>query len=181
MMRRLARLLLRDSRAAAAAEFALILPMMFALIFTTFEGGNYLLAEHRVLKSAREGARFAGRLNYSAFDCASGTVVGNFQTSPTVITNQNAILNMTRYGNPQGTGQARFTPQSGDVFAVTLDCPTSSDTTTYHNNGIFRERKNVPRVLVNARVSYNSVLGLLGFDTSGAVVRGQAQAAVMGV
>lgn len=180
-MRSVFRLFLRDHRAAAAAEMALIMPMMFALIFTTFEGGNYLLAEHRVLKSAREGARFAGRLNYTAFDCASSSVVGNFQTTPSVISNQNAILNMTRYGNPQGTGQPRFTPHTGDVFAVTLDCPTSSDTTTYHNNGIYRERGNVPRVLVNARVSYNSIFGLLGFDTSGAVVRGQAQAAVMGV
>ncbi|WP_206539337.1 TadE/TadG family type IV pilus assembly protein [Aurantiacibacter luteus] len=180
-MRRALRLLPSDSRAAAAAEFALILPMMFALIFTTFEGGNYLLAEHRVLKSAREGARFAGRLSYSAYDCTSGTVVGNFQTTPTVISNVDAIRNVMRFGNPEGTGTPRFTARQGDVFAVTVDCPSSSDTTTYHNNGIFRERGNVPRVLVNARVTYNSILGTLGFDTSGAVVRGQAQAAVMGV
>ncbi|NVD43530.1 TadE/TadG family type IV pilus assembly protein [Qipengyuania atrilutea] len=171
---------MRDNRAAAAAEMALIMPMMFALIFTTFEGGNYLLTEHRVLKSAREGARFAGRLNYSAFDCASGAVVGDFQTSPQ-ITNANAIRNVMRYGNPEGTGRPRFTLQQGDDFTVTLDCPISSDTTTYHNNGIYRERGNVPRVLVNARISYNSILGLLGFDTSSVVVRGQAQAAVMGV
>lgn len=180
MMLRPFRLFLRDSRAAAAAEFALILPMMLALIFTTFEGGNYLLAEHRVLKGAREGARFAARLNYAAFDCTSGTVVGNFQTTPQ-ITNADAIRNVMRFGNPDGLGTPRFTAGQGDVFTVSLDCPTSSDATAYHNNGLYRERRNVPRVLVNARVTYNSILGTLGFDTSGVVVRGQAQAAVMGV
>jgi hypothetical protein len=35
--------------------------------------------------------------------------------------------------------------------------------------------------LVSATVPYPSILGTLGFDTSGIVVRAQAQAAIMGV
>ena len=171
MMRAL-RLVRRADSGAAAAELALMLPVMLALIFTTFEGGNYLLNEHKVIKAVRDGARYASRLSYNEFDCASGTVSATATT---------AILNMTRTGTPDGTGFPRFTAGANDTFDVTLDCATSGDTASYENNGIYREKQEVPRVLVNAVVGYKSLFSTLGFDTSSAVVRAQAQSAVTGI
>ena len=54
---------IRDTRAAAAVEMALILPMAFALLFTTMEAGYYFQTEHKAIKYVREGARYASRLS----------------------------------------------------------------------------------------------------------------------
>jgi hypothetical protein len=159
--------LLRTDRGTAAVEMALILPMAMALLFGGFEAGNYMLTEHKVIKGVRDGARYAARLSFDNFDC-SGTDV------PDPALTQ--IRNVTRTGNPAG-GRVRVNGwgSSPNDVTVTMDC----DLTT--NTGLYRDRGSAPRVLVATRVNYPSILGLLGFDTRGAVVRAQAQAAVMGI
>ena len=53
---------LHDRRGSAAAEFALALPMMLALLFGGFEAGHFFWTEHKLVKAVRDGARFASRL-----------------------------------------------------------------------------------------------------------------------
>ena len=43
---------------AAAAEMALVLPILIALMFGSFELGNYFLNQHVVTKAVRDGLRF---------------------------------------------------------------------------------------------------------------------------
>ncbi len=156
---------LRNQRGTAAVELALCLPMMMALIFGGMEGGNYLLTEHKVIKGVRDGARYAGRLSFSTYDCATGTV--------TDTTARDNIIAVTRTGQPGG-GVARVSGWDPSEVSVTISCDAS------YANGLYRTYGTAPRVLVSTVVPYPSLLGLLGFDTSGAVVRAQAQAAVMG-
>ena len=158
---------LRDQGGTAAAELALCLPMMMALIFGGMEGGNYLLTEHKVIKGVRDGARYAGRLSFSNYDCASGTV------SNTAV--EDNIIAVTRTGQPGTGGVARVKGWDASKVSVTVSCDNS------YASGLYRTYGTAPRVLVSTVVQYPSILGLLGFDTSGAVVRAQAQAAVMGV
>ena len=66
--------LLRGESGTAAAELALCLPMVMALMFGSFEAGNYMLTEHKVIKGVRDGARYAARLPFANFDCATGEV-----------------------------------------------------------------------------------------------------------
>lgn len=162
----LARLVRREG-ATAAAEFALCLPMMMALMFGSFEGGNYLLTEHKVIKGVRDGARYAARQPFNSYDCASGTV------SDSAI--EDSIIAVTRTGQPGTGGAARISGWDPADVSVSIDC---DDTTI---TGIYEEVGTAPRVLVATTVEYPSILGTLGFDTTGAAVRAQAQAAVMGI
>lgn len=154
-----------NQSAAASVELALCLPFLMALIFGSMEGGNYMLTEHKVIKGVRDGARYAARLSYTTYDCAAGTVNA---------TAENAIKNVTRTGLPSG-GAVRINGWDNADISVTLSCDDTTST------GLYRDLGTAPRVLVATRVPYPSVLGLLGFNTNGAVVRAQAQAAVMGV
>lgn len=151
---------------SAAVEMALVLPMTMALLFGGFEAGNYMLTQHKVIKGVRDGARYAGRLPFSNYDCDTGTVSSAAEDD---------IIAVTRSGQPDGTGPVRVRGWDTAEVSVTVSC----DATT--NTGLYRDRGAAPRVLVATRVPYPSILGTLGFDTSGAVVRAQAQAAVMGI
>ncbi len=165
-MMRLARLA-RGEGGAAAAEFALCVPMMMALMFGSFEGGNYLLTEHKVIKGVRDGARYAARLPFSNYDCASGTVADSAV--------EDDIIAVTRTGQPGTGGAVRVSGWDAGEVSVTVSC---DDTT---NTGLYVDYGTAPRVRVATTVPYPSILGTLGFDTDGAVVRAQAQAAVMGI
>src|SRR3546814_9752890 len=81
------RSLARDRSGAAAAEMALVSPMLIILMFGSFELGNYFLDEHVVLKAVRDGARYAARQNFTTMPC-SGTPTADA-----------AIKNLVRYGN----------------------------------------------------------------------------------
>ena len=47
----------KGARGAAAVEFALVLPILFLLVFGAMEWGHYFFVETTVLNAAREGAR----------------------------------------------------------------------------------------------------------------------------
>lgn len=163
----LARLFRREG-GTASAEMALTLPMVMALIFGAFEGGNYMLTEHKVIKGVRDGARYAARLPFDSYDCATGEVTTAAETQ---------IKAVTRTGQPDATGALRVNGWGSNANDVTvsLDC---DDTTA---TGLYQDRGTAPRVLVSTVVPYPSIVGTLGFDTTGAVVRAQSQAAVMGL
>jgi len=57
-MIRVARKLIRDESAAAAAELVLALPLLLVLIWGPIEIGNYFLDEHMLIKGVRDGATF---------------------------------------------------------------------------------------------------------------------------
>lgn len=158
--------LVRYESGSAAVEMALVLPFVMALIFGGMEAGNYMLTEHKVIKGVRDGARYAARLSYSNYDCASGDINSDAEED---------IIDMTRTGQPDGSGRVRVRGWSAQTVSVSLDCDTGTTT------GLYRDIGAAPRVLVSTTVTYPSVLGMLGFDTRGAVVRAQAQAAVMGI
>lgn len=164
-MTRLARLF-RCSSGSAAAELTLCLPFLMALIFGSLEAGNYILTQHKVVKGVRDGARYAARLPFDQYDCEAGTVDALAQA---------AIINVARTGQAGTGGNLRVDGWGADEVSVTLSCDAAT------NTGIYKDHGTAPRVLVSTLVPYPSVLGLLGFDTTGAVVRAQAQAAVMGV
>ncbi|MHA6317992.1 TadE/TadG family type IV pilus assembly protein [Altererythrobacter sp. CAU 1778] len=161
-------------RATAAAEMALVLPLMIALLFGGFEGGNYMWNEHKVIKGVRDGARYAGRQGFGAFDCTDGTIVATVEAN---------IQAMTRLGapDPQSQNSPRVpgwnaTDVDGvDTVTVTVDCDESTA------SGIYRDLGEAPRVTVAARVAYPSLFQTLGFDTTDAVVRAEAEAVVAGI
>ena len=85
------------------------------------------------------------------------------------------IKNLTRTGAISG-GTSKVPGWADDDITVSVQCNATYTTGLY--SGI---AGGAPTVTVATVVEYPSILGLLGFDTSGAVVRGQANAAVTGL
>jgi len=174
---KLLRALVRDNRAAAAAEMALVLPFLLSLGMGAVELGNYFLDEHRLIKAVRDGARYAARQDFSNFTgCPSAaTDVASDLTSE--------VENLVRTGTPSGgTDQLPNWNSATTSFTVQYSCNTTYGTETMggiyttHNSG------NAPVVIVTASVPYEPVaLSAFGFNATGYTLNAQEQAPVMGI
>lgn len=164
MMRILGRLA-TDTRAAAAAEMVLVLPILLVLMFGSVELGNYFMSEHVVQKAVRDASRYAARLPISDFDCASGEM-----TDPT------PVQRLARTGDPAPGAAARLGYWTDDTMTtVSVTCDTSG---TY--TGIYTEfPMGVPVVTVEASVPYTSLFGTMSLGGT-LTLNASQQAAVMG-
>lgn len=157
--------LLLDRTAAAAAEMAMVLPILLVLIFGAFELGNYFLSEHVVQKAVRDASRYAARLPIDNFDCTSGEM-----------TNPTPVQRLARTGNPDGT-TARLRDWTDDAMAsVTVSCDDSGVYT-----GIYADfPMGVPVVTVAATVPYTTLFGMAGLGPTTLNLNASQQAAVTG-
>lgn len=155
----------RDDRGAAGAEMALMLPIMLALFFVSFEAGHYFYTEHKIVKSVRQGARYAGRLPFDTYSCPAGI-------DPAAVSQIQAV---TRTGSLDGTVPLIAGWENSDI-TVTMTC--ESTTTT----GIFQSNTGgAPVVTVAATASYPSLFGTLTDIDNDAQVVASAQAVVNGI
>lgn len=167
---------LRDCRAAAATEMALVLPFLVVLLFGVIELGNFFMDEHVLVKGVRDGARYASRLpldeNYSCDPDAATTDAAN------------RIANVTRTGSVDGSATGRFpstywdrtcTGEAGTVN-VSVRCVPVED-----YPGVWAGRDgDIPVVSVNAAVRYSAVLSGLGFDLN-QCLRAEAEMPAVGI
>lgn len=166
----LPRRLVRDLRAAAAAELALVMPLLLALMLGAAEVGNYFYNEHILLKAVRDGARYAARQNFSYYDSCSGSV------GEPVLTN---TRNLVRTGLLAGGGN-KFPDAGSATINVTMNCTTTAGVQTM--SGIYKGRASgAPRVTVAANVPYTPLLAGLGFNSASLSLNATEQAAVMGI
>jgi Flp pilus assembly protein TadG len=166
MMRRILTSFLKDNRGAAAAEMALVTPLLIALTFGPMELGNYFLSAHTVSKAVRDGARYAGRRGFAEFTCSTA--------STDVI---DKTRNVVRTGQIASGGTARL---RGWTAATTISVEVTCN--TGFTNGIYTGKAGgAPVVTVTAAVPYASLFGALGFNATSLTIRGASQSAVMGV
>ena len=161
--------LLRDRTAAAAAEMALVLPLLLLIMFSSVELGNYFMNEHRLTEAVRNGARFAARQSFSNYTSCSGSPGG------TVVTDTRNVV-MSGYL----AGGSVLTPniQSTDV-SVTTSCMTTAAGQTM--TGIYVGRANGAQIVtVAASVNYQPVLSAFGFTGVGFKLNAKSEAAVAG-
>lgn len=167
--------LLGDRRAAAAAELAMVLPLLLMLMFSGMEAGNYFMNEHTLVKAVRNGARFAARQNFTNYPTCSGSPGGTV-----VADTQRVVI------NGYLSGGTMITPniEASDI-TVTTGC--DNDVVSQEMKGIYfgRVEAGVPKgaqvVTVQATVDYRPVVGLLGFDSVGLRLNASSQAAVAGI
>jgi Flp pilus assembly protein TadG len=170
------RTLARDEGGAAAAEMALVTPLLITLMMGSFELGNYFMSEHVVINAVRDGARFAARQNFSAYSCPGATV-----SDSNVATR---ILNVTRFGNIDGTGDPRLsswtaTTNNTPSVTVTVSC---TDITGGAYSGIYtiQDQTSIPEVKVSATVNYHSLFNMIGLTSALLKLDAESQATVVG-
>jgi hypothetical protein len=164
--------LLADHRATAAAEMALITPLLLILISGAVEVGNYFMNEHALAKSVRDGARFAARqsfANYPTSSCdtdLSGTVGDN-------------TVDIVMYGYLGGT--TLLVPNISDTdVTVRVTCPTAAGGQTM--SGIYKNLGSGTRlVTVTADVDYRPVIAPFGFSGAGLHLYASSESTVTGL
>ena len=164
--------LLGDCRGAAAAEMALVAPLLLILMCGCAEVGNFFLNEHSLAKAVRDGARFAARQSFSGYPTCSGSP----DTTTVVTPTQNVVM----YGYLSGS--TALTPHiATSNITVSTQCYTGS-VGGQTMSGVYRNRTNGAQVVtVTASVPYRSVMSAIGFRGAGLNLYASSQAAVTGL
>ena len=171
-MIRFLRLFLRDTAGVAAAELALMLPLLTLLLFGGMELSNLMWAEHQVVKSVRNGARFAARQAPSNFTCGAtslGAVDGK-------------VRNLIRTGTLDGTGSPvvrKWTNGNSSTIAIKVECDTAS---TYSTGGIYRDASgtgtpalpSAMRVKIDVTVPFPAFFGTFSLGSYNLRAEGQS-------
>ena len=55
-----------DRRGSAAAEMAMVAPLLIGIMFGSLQMGKFFWDEHQVLKAVRDGARYAARQSFAS-------------------------------------------------------------------------------------------------------------------
>ncbi len=157
------RLFLNDQHGAAAAEMALIMPLVMVMLFAAFEGAYFVITEHQVVTGVRNAARYAARLDFNQYACPAATFSGSTAT----------IQNLTRTGQLTG-GTSRVQGWVNGDITVTVTC--ASQTGIYTAVGNY-----APKVRVSSRFNYPSLMGQLGFTQATLPIGASAESPVMGL
>jgi len=165
----------RDRRGAAAAEMALVMPLLLAIMVGSVELGSLFYNEHILVKAVRDGARYAARQNFSNYGC-SGAPGG------TVVAETQALVRTSLLTS----GADRFADIQNSDITLDTRCETTADDdlgSTENMTGIYRGAANgAPVVTVSATVDYAPVIGAaFGFSGVGWHLNASEQAAVMGL
>lgn len=163
-MMKLPRRLAADQRASAAAEMALVTPLLLLLMFGSFELGNYFLSEHAVQKGVRDAARYASRLPISDYPSCTETTDAELR-----------IIRVARTGEPDGT-VARVAGWTDDVTDVEVTCDDTGTHTGIYS--VYPFPDGVPTVTVSAAVPYQSLFGAIGLGNPSLTLNADSQAAV---
>ena len=163
--------LLKNRKGAAAAELAMVLPLLVMLMFSGLELGNYFMNEHSLVKAVRNGARFASRQPFANYTACSGSPGGT-----AVADTQNVVM------GGYLSGGTILTPNinAGDI-SVTTSCATTAGGQTF--SGIYNGRPDGAQIVtVTASVEYRSVVSAaFGFNPVGLTLNAASQAAVAGL
>ncbi|MBU2587837.1 MAG: pilus assembly protein [Alphaproteobacteria bacterium] len=154
----------RNRGGTAATEFALMLPLMLALIFGSMEAGHFFWTQHKIVKSVRDGARFASRLDVERL-CAGDAAL------------LEEIRNVTATGQFAAGGTPKVPGWDPADVVATPSCGQFVDTGIYADLG-----GQGPLITVDSGpVAYPSILSGLGFIDDTVNLSAKSSAAVMGI
>jgi len=167
-----------DTRGSAAAEMALVTPLLLVIMIGSVELGSYFYNEHILVKAVRDGARFAARQNFSYYESGGACVS---PSDSNMIGNVRALVRTSLLA----TGSDRFADIQDSDITVTAACATTAIGTSSTETmvGIYKGRAaGAPVVTVAASVDYAPVIGApFGFSGAGMKLNASQQAAVMGL
>ncbi len=162
-----------DRSGAAAAEMALVAPLLVTIMFGSLEIGKYFWDEHLVVKAVRDGARFAARQNFATMPCGGPA------------TNEAQIQNLVRYGKT--TVRVADKPRlyywtNNSTITVTITCYRTKGLAVRQSTaGFTAARPVVPVVRVKAEVPYTPIVGSIGFQANGLSLNAYSKSTVTGI
>ena len=151
------RRLLLDRKAAGAAEFALVLPLLILFLFGIIDGGRYLWEVNKAEKATQAGARVA-----IVTDVLDGGLAGKSYVGTTV---NGVTLTQGDVIPPEALGEMRCTNSGCSCISGT--CPTISAPADYSArfNRVFQRMEFMKPGIAqsNVRISYRGAgLGFAG-------------------
>jgi Flp pilus assembly protein TadG len=158
---------------AAAVEMALVTPLLLTILIGSVELGHFFYNEHILVKSVRDGARFAARQGFSNYDCTG---------EPSATVRDSTIALVRTMVLTGGENRLAGTP----TINVTEACATTATddaSATENMAGIYRgSASGAPVVTVSASVTYAPIIGsAFGFSGIGYTLNASQEAAVMGL
>lgn len=170
------RLLLRNRDGAAAVEMVFVLPLLLTILLGSVELGNYFYNEHTLIKSVRDGARFAARQGMSNFTTCTGS------PPQTVIDDTKMVV---QKGTLDSSAPDLLPSWASATFAMSVSCTASLNdgSGTYVPAGIYANLgSGAPTVQVTATIPYRPILATpFGFTGSGLSITASQSAAVAGL
>jgi hypothetical protein len=145
--------ILADRSGTAAAEMAIILPLLLVLLYGGVEAGHFIWTQHKLTEAVRSGSRFAGRLQEVAMACDPDGAAADIDEAT-----RGRIKLFTRTGQQDDPDAAPFIPHWTDAqVQVSVAC-------AFTDQGIYRQLGgNGPVVTVRASgVAYPSLFSSLG-------------------
>jgi Flp pilus assembly protein TadG len=168
------RAVMADSRGAAAAEMALVAPLLCVILFGSVELGSLFYNEHILDKAVRDGARYAARQGFTNYGCSGAP-------SGTVVANTRALVRTSLLSG----GNDRFADIEDNDITLSTSCATTATGVSSTENmlGIYRgAASGAPIITVTAVVDYTPVIGAgFGFSGAGWRLHASQQAAVTGI
>lgn len=141
--------ILRDTQGTAAAEFAMILPLLIIFLVVVMDFGRLMMDYHAVSKSIRDASRYLGRVGVTCG--AGGGAIDN-------------AADITRAKNLALSGSVN-TPAAGAYLLPYWTDPNtiSVNITCIVNTGQFSGRYNslafIPSIVVTATVPFSLFFG----------------------
>ena len=166
-------------RGAAAAEMALVTPLLLVILFSSVEMGNYFHDEHKLTKAVRDGARYAARQRFSNYTACTGS------PPQTVIDDTRTIVRKGTLDNTASDLLPNWGTQ-GNSFTVTMSCQATLNLgggNSMAPSGIYAGLSTgAPTVTVTARLPYRPIVGTaFGFSGAGFALNATQHAAVAGI
>jgi hypothetical protein len=162
-MTRFAASFLGDTRASAAVEMELIMPLAVLLTVSAMEAGAYLYTEHQVVKGVRDAARYAARLPFSTYNCTATSAAADVPTAGTAGTAWGNIANIAIFGNVAGSGGRRVWTWT----ATTTNLSIQYACIAVPANGVYAANGFAPQITVIGKPTYPSLFKTLaGFPAT---------------
>lgn len=164
--------LLKRNSGNAAAEMALVAPLVVLLLFGAMELSNLFYNQHLLSKAVRDGARYAARQPFTAYDMGTCSMSGDAEAR---------TRRLVRTAQLESAGAPSRLPNWSEAdepstIAIEVDCNTSGAYT-----GIYVQNADVAAaVTVQATVDYTPLVGISA-ALSDVTLTAQSQAAVTGV
>lgn len=161
----------RETKASAATEFALMVPMLVVLLFGGAEAGHFIWTQHKLVEAVRDGARYASRLPVQEVCEGANSIIAGTDA-------EDNVKLVTRTGQLAVTNARPAVPGWTDAqVTVTISCQAFVATGIYTDLG-----EAGPMVTVStAGVTYPSLFNSLAGLGRGLGLSAHSSAAVIGI